>query len=120
MKTQRILLLDDDPTLLRALSELLEENSYQVSAALNVARAIATLSSNPDFAIVDLFLAGDKGDALSNDFIRDHLVPRKIPYGRLTSAPRLVPKEYSGEWVLDKRLVATSPQTLIAALLQVF
>jgi DNA-binding response OmpR family regulator len=84
---KKILILDDDPWLLKELGAALENAGYVVLASRNVDGAVQALAQHPDFAIVDLFLDGEVGSELSNNFIRDNLVPAAIPYARLTSAP---------------------------------
>ena len=116
----RILLLDDDLALLLELEDFLAANGFQVDTAPNVEAAVTALAVQPDFTIVDLFLSGNDGAELSNDFIRDHLLPRQLRYGRLTSAPRLVPAQFAGEWILDKRQVIRAPELLLEKLLPLF
>ncbi len=115
MKT--ILLLDDDPHHLSMLKDCLEDAGYDAVPCLDVMAAVSVLKERPiDFAIVDLFLTGDSGDYLSNDFIELFLVPAAIPYGRMSSAPGLVQKEFSGKWVYDKRKFRAEPGTFLELL----
>jgi two-component system KDP operon response regulator KdpE len=76
MARQKILLVDDDPDLLRALRLRLRANDYEISTAVDGYSAIATAQKQqPDLIVLDLGLpAGDgftvldrlqKSDALS-------------------------------------------------------
>jgi CheY-like chemotaxis protein len=102
---KKILLLDDDTSILDEVANLLRAYECDVYACETVPKAekaLATIGSF-DFAIVDLFLLGARGDSLSNDFVKDVLETSGVPYGRFTSAPSLVPKDCAGEWIVDKR-----------------
>jgi DNA-binding NtrC family response regulator len=98
-----VLVLDDDKTFLKTLSILLEDRGHTALLCSNVAEAVAALTQKPTVSIVDLCLAGDGGEELSNEFVRQHLVPAAIPYVRLTSAPGGVPPDLQGNGVFDKR-----------------
>ena len=102
-----ILLLDDDRTVLHLLKLRFALAKIEVFAFDNAEEArsfisIGTNRSKIKVAIVDLFLDGDRGEHLSNNFIENELVPFQINYCRLTSAPSLVPEEFSGIKVFDK------------------
>lgn len=101
---QHILLLDDSEDHLEELSRTLEAWGFQVTACLNVAAATSAIQTGISFAIVDLFLAGNEGDELSNGFVVSELLPRGIPFIRMSSAPGLVPAQFSGLGVYDKRM----------------
>lgn len=107
----KILLLDDDPYLLDSVAAVLEGSFFAPLPCSNVDEAIEALKSHPSLAIVDLFLDGDQGMELSNNFIRDYLT--SIPYLRLSSAPSLVPKQFSGKGVMHKRTFRENPMGLI-------
>ncbi len=102
-RIKHILLLDDDPAHLADLAHAVESSGHIAVPARDVGAAARALAVGIDFAIVDLFLEGDDGDELSNDFIAQHLIPAGIRYARMSSAPGLVPKELSGVAVHDKR-----------------
>lgn len=108
-----VLHLDDDPVLLEEVRDALEAEAFTVFSAANVTEAEAFIAAHQiDFAVVDLFLEGNDGDELSNDFIRAHLQPRGILYGRMTSAPGLVPADCTGCWVMPKAVFRRSPYAL--------
>jgi DNA-binding NtrC family response regulator len=114
-----ILLLDDDEIHVEHLSEALERWGYRVTACLNVEAAERALDGI-DLAIVDLFLAGNEGEELSNGFVLQRLVPRGIPYIRLSSAPGLVPKNCAGCGVYDKRSFRREPERFRDSLNRLF
>jgi DNA-binding NtrC family response regulator len=112
---KKILILDDDISILDEVANLFSSSGFHLICCSTAEEAGEKITSQGavNFAIVDLFLLGAKGDALSNGFIRDVLQVNGIPYGRFTSAPSLVPTEYSGEWILDKRQFYSSPVILL-------
>jgi two-component system response regulator GlrR len=60
-----LLLVDDDPDLLRLLSIRLKANSYDVTAVDNGQRALASIAANrPDLVLTDLRMDGMDGMAL--------------------------------------------------------
>ena len=103
MPESLVLVLDDDTTFLKTIGILLTDRGVKSLLCANVAEAIDGLKQKPAAAIVDLCLAGDGGEKLSNDFIRNHLLPAGVPYVRLTSAPGGVPNDLKGAGVFDKR-----------------
>ena len=109
----KILLLDDDPLHLEELSEVLTAHGFQTICCATVDAAVSALEQQPTFAIVDLFLQGDDGEELSNHFVTAYLVPKGISYGRMSSAPHLVPVHLSGKWVVDKRKFRRDPEMVI-------
>lgn len=113
-----ILLLDDDSWHLQHLTEVLQGAGYLALGCLDVEAATRALEEAPSFAIVDLFLAGDSGSELSATFIEQELLSRGIAYGRMTSAPSLVPPHLRGSWVLPKSQFRQNPQILVDLLLE--
>lgn len=118
-KGKKILLLDDDRNHLGELSRYLVSEGYVPLAAQDVEQAEEFLQEGPVLAIVDLFLAGDRGAELSGEFIENHLEPNGIPYGRMSSAPDMVPAHQRGAWVLHKREFWDEPDCLFPYLIQV-
>ena len=101
---KNILLLDDDPVIHELVSKIVTSLSYNFFSAFTAREAQVIIDNNIiDFSICDLFLEGDYGDKLSNDFIRQILEPKNIQYCRLTSAPNLIPSDCKGVAILDKR-----------------
>lgn len=118
---KKILILDDDVSLMHEVKSLLTYFPCEVFCCENVetARAVLDAPGGMDFAIVDLFLLGAKGDALSNAFVKEELEVRGIPYGRFSSAPAMIPKTHAGRWIVDKREFFRLPNVLLDRLLEV-
>jgi len=71
--TTTILIVDDDPTLLRLLGILLREEGYRVVAADSGERALALLhAEHPQLVITDLKMGGMDGLALFDAVRRDY------------------------------------------------
>lgn len=103
---KNILLLDDDPVIHQLVGKVVVSLSYGFFPCLTAAEAEEILGKEKiDFVICDLFLEGDFGDKLSNDFIRNIVVPRQLPFCRFTSAPSQVPEDCIGLALIDKREV---------------
>ena len=120
MSAPIVLLLDDDVKLLSFLGALLEGAGCQVRKTTTVSEAVSQLSPAPDVALVDLFLEGDAGDTLSNNFVRDYLIARKIPYGRISSATHLLPEDRKGSLVYDKTELRNNPVQFIREFMLTF
>lgn len=72
-KPAKILLVDDDPDLLRLLAIRLKATGYNVSMAESGEQALAAIASNlPQLVITDLRMAGMDGLALFDSIQRDH------------------------------------------------
>jgi len=114
-----ILLLDDSPTLLSEVAKILSAEGFNPLQAQTADQAALHLKNHSiDFAVVDLFLDGDRGDELSNDFVREYLT--NIPYVRLTSAPQLVPTELSGLGIISKQEFVYDTSVLIDVINETF
>lgn len=108
---KEVLLLDDSQSALALVAGVLERLGAGALKCSTVAEAVAILQrKTPALALVDLYLLGDRGAHLSNDFVRDYLVPLKIPYGRVTSAPGDLPREFRGQFVYHKRAILDDPE----------
>lgn len=103
MPENLILVLDDDKTFLKMIGALLSDRGHQILLCSDAGQAEEALKKNPTAAIVDLCLQGDKGEEISNNFVRTHLIPASITFIRLTSAPGGVPPDLKGAGVFDKR-----------------
>ena len=118
-RAKRILVLDDSSQILAEVALLLSRWGYEPLIAQNPEEARCAVEKGVDFAIVDLFLDGARGDELSEQFIDQVLLPRDIPFGRLTSAPEFVPAHQHGLWILHKYDVRNRPELLRLALEEV-
>lgn len=58
--SKKILIVDDDPVIVKALSLALRSSGYQIVTATDAAEAMSQVKSEkPDLLIVDVFLAAD-------------------------------------------------------------
>ena len=114
-----ILALDDDAFVLAFIKDMCVSAQVDCEAASTVLEAQKIISERGPcaLAIVDLFLEGDRGDALSNDLIEKHIITDAIPYIRFTSAPTLVPSFLSGLGIFDKRTILSHPDPLFNLIL---
>jgi len=72
-KQAKILLVDDDPDLLRLLAIRLKSGGYDVTTAESAERALAFIAADlPQLVISDLRMAGMDGMALFDTIQRDH------------------------------------------------
>src|SRR6185436_1418143 len=89
-----LLLVDDDPDLLRLLSIRLKANGYQVTAVDSGQRALATIAaSRPDLVLTDRRMEGMDGMALFREIQAAHSgLPAIIPtaHGTIPAAVQAV------------------------------
>jgi DNA-binding NtrC family response regulator len=66
-----ILVVDDEPSIVRLVSQLLTREGHRVVGAANAEEAVASLeTARPDVAIVDLVMPGKGGMTLIMDDLR--------------------------------------------------
>ena len=98
------------------IGSILDEGGFKTIRCNTVMEAVAYIGRHrPTFALVDLYLLGDQGAHLSNEFIKNHLIPNGIPYGRVTSAPNDLPPDLVGIMAFDKRRLSTEPWLFLEA-----
>ncbi|MBS1090912.1 response regulator transcription factor [Gluconobacter sp. Dm-74] len=74
MSDEHILVVDDDPRLLRLLQRYLSENGYRVSTALDALAARDVLQRiQPDALVLDVTMPGEDGLSLTNSLRKDGL-----------------------------------------------
>lgn len=118
-----ILLIDDDPTIREAASNLLETWGYAVAAAESAAEALSLLRATgfqPDVILADLRLREGRTGVQAIQAIFEHCghaVPAAIFTGD-TDPSRLVEAKASGFPLVYKPLSAVKLRTLIANLLR--
>lgn len=72
MPVHKILVVDDSPTQLHALSELLRRQGFEVATAVDGAQAMASLAQNrPDLLLLDVVLPDKNGFQLTRTITRD-------------------------------------------------
>lgn len=72
-KTPKILVADDDPAILEALTMMLEDQGYQVDTAVNGEAIYKMEKDFPDLLLLDIWMSGTDG----RDICR-HLKQKKI------------------------------------------
>jgi len=79
-----ILIVDDEPTIVDFMAEVLAEEGYTVHTALTLAHARAAIESwRPDLVLLDFYLAGATGDTLARDLRSSRLAD--IPIVMMTA-----------------------------------
>ncbi|TMH21646.1 MAG: response regulator [Betaproteobacteria bacterium] len=74
MAIKKILVVDDSPTDLKYLSDLLSKNGYTVSTAESAEEAMAKVKqSRPDLVLMDVVMPGQNGFQLTRAITRDPL-----------------------------------------------
>lgn len=82
MASYKVLLVDDDPSIIEVLKLYLEKEGYQVSSCMQGDKALATFASYaPDIVILDLMLPGMDG----NDICREIRKTSDCPIIMLTA-----------------------------------
>lgn len=73
MAKEKILIVDDDPEILEALSVILESNGYLVDTALNTGTALEKFRENrPDLLVLDIMMATmDEGFHFARELKKD-------------------------------------------------
>jgi two-component system nitrogen regulation response regulator NtrX len=83
--SRRILLVDDDPAVLRGVSGLLRDEGFSTETASTAAEAYAALSRNPPAAVIlDLGLPGESGLSLLSRLPRPLAAPIVVLSGGAT------------------------------------
>ena len=110
--TRRVLVVDDDPDILDALSEILEVEGYEVQRARNGREALQRIEQDmPDLVLLDLMMPVMDGWEFMKHQRRDwHLctIPTIVVSGVPSHDPRclempvvrLLPKPYTGDQLM--------------------
>jgi DNA-binding response OmpR family regulator len=88
----RILVVDDEPSVLESISQLLQLDQHAVTTAADAVEALVKFDSTEfDFALVDLRLPGMQGDELAREM---HRRRAGVPVVLMAGTP--VPKPLPG------------------------
>ena len=94
---KRILLVDDEPMVLRVMRRALEREGYQVDVAINDEEALAKISTScPDVLVTDIEMPRISGKELCLQ-IQETMPDRKFPIFVSTSLTALEHREWSGK-----------------------
>ena len=77
-QSKNVLLIDDDPGILDAVSALLEYGGYQVSNLSNPAELLTKKEELPDIILLDILLSGIDGRNVCKD-LKSNESTRRIP-----------------------------------------
>ena len=92
---KRILIVEDEPHIIRVIRLALERNSYQVCSAINGKEALASIQeSEPDVLITDIDMPVMSGDQLCKH-IEAEMPDRKFLIIVLTSRTEIEHREWS-------------------------
>jgi CheY-like chemotaxis protein len=93
---KRILLVDDEPIVLRVMRRALEKEGYVVDVAINGEDALAKISAScPDVMVTDIEMPRMSGKELCLH-IQETMPDRKFPIFVSTSLTALEHREWSG------------------------
>ncbi len=85
MSSARILVVDDNPTNLKLVSELLEWSGYEICKAEDAEKALAAIqTSPPDLILMDIALPGMDGLTLTR-WLKADQATKHIPVVALTA-----------------------------------
>lgn len=110
--SKKILVVDDEPQILKVLIAYLEKAGYQVFSASDGVSALATFyKEHPDFLILDLNLPGMDGLDVCKAIRRDSNIPILMLTARVEEADRLVGLELGAD---DYVIKPFSPREVVA------
>ena len=94
---QNILIVEDEPHVVRVLKLALENNGYAINVAHNGEQALEKLNQNlPDLMITDINMPRMSGDALCKH-IEEEMPDRKFPILVLTSKTEIEHREWTND-----------------------
>ena len=109
---QRVLVVDDEPTIREVVTTYLERDGYVVDAAATGTEAVASLrSSIPDLMILDLMLPGVDGLSILSELRKQSNVPVILLTARTDEADRIIGLELGADDYVTKPF---SPRELVA------
>jgi len=70
--SRRVLVIDDDPTILQLVQTLLAEEGYTVDTALDGQQALDSAAPRPEVVVLDMYLPGISGASLADKLRAKH------------------------------------------------
>lgn len=117
-ETRKILVVDDEPQIVKVLKAYLEKAGYQVLTALDGREALAVFSrETPDFMILDLNLPGMDGLEVCKVVRRESNIPILMLTARVEEADRLIGLELGAD---DYVIKPFSPREVVARVRAIF
>ncbi|MBI3932755.1 MAG: response regulator [Acidobacteria bacterium] len=120
MKKKRILAVDDDPTALGALKQILTQKGYEVATAPDGEQALEALKSGFDLVILDVAMPGLSGYDVCRR-IRENAETKDVPVVFLTAKGQLMDmaegQEAGSDLYLVKPVLATKLLNMVAMFL---
>ena len=87
--TKKILVVDDDPDILDAITLVLEDTGYRVESSLEANYILRLKNSNlPDLIILDVLLSGSDGRLVCKQ-LKKKEITRKIPVIMISAHPNV-------------------------------
>lgn len=116
--SKKILVVDDEPQIVKVLKAYLDKAGYNVVTALDGAGAIGTFQrEKPDFVILDLNLPGMDGLEVCKAIRRESNVPILMLTARVEEADRLIGLELGAD---DYVIKPFSPREVVARVKAIF
>lgn len=110
--TQKILVVDDEPQILKVLQAYLEKDGYQVVSAMDGKQALEVFSrEDPTFVILDLNLPGLDGLEVCREMRRSSSVPIMMLTARVEEVDKLIGLELGAD---DYVVKPFSPREVVA------
>jgi CheY-like chemotaxis protein len=107
---KKIIIVDDEPHVLRVLKLSLENEGYTVETCANGKEALARLQQViPDILITDIQMPQINGEELCR-YIQEHMPDRKFPIFVLTSRTEIEHREWTRE--IDNLLFLEKPVSI--------
>jgi DNA-binding response OmpR family regulator len=102
--TKKILVIDDDESILDAVSLILEENDYEVKSTLKAEEAYPkAIEFQPDLILLDVLLSGKDGREICKD-LKEQSETKDIPVVMISAHPsaRASVKEFGADDFIAK------------------
>ncbi|MXV17106.1 response regulator [Hufsiella ginkgonis] len=77
-KIKKIMIADDDPGIVDAVSMMLEFEGYDVASTMNGSLLLGMTSDLPDLLLLDIWMSGEDGRDICKQ-LKDNRVTRGIP-----------------------------------------
>jgi CheY-like chemotaxis protein len=84
-----VLVVDDDPQILRIMSKLFRADGWDVATADSVAAALFLLTTRPRYLVVDLELPDGDGETVVRSALAAELPPRVVVCSGVANCDRL-------------------------------